>query len=212
MIPKHVLISSRRESPSSSLSLWYESAGSTWLEYLPIGNGSLGGMISGGYPRETIQLNIDTLWAGGPHDYSNSGAVNYLDEIRQLIDNEKWMDAQNLLNDHFFGQPARQAPYQPVGDVFIDFFENNSSSISINDYQRELNLEQSLFKTRYSTDNGISYTRTCFSSYPDQCILYRIQSSVSYFHLFFFDLIERDIYLVSQCNQLCHKYNKSSKE
>jgi alpha-L-fucosidase 2 len=158
----------------------YEQSASQWLEALPIGNGYMGGMIYGGYPRETIQLNSDTLWAGCPHDYSNPGAFNYLSQIRQLIEDNKWVDAQSVLTDHFFGQPIRQAPYQPVGNLLIDFFGQSSSS-SISQYQRELNLEKAITTTTYTIDNGINYQRTCFASYPDNCIIYNIQSSVRNF-------------------------------
>ena len=177
LIVKDVEIVPKRKGPSSSLTLWYQNVGETWLDYLPIGNGSLGAMISGGYPTETIQLNIDTLWAGSPHDYSNQGAFNYLSQIRQLIDNERWIDAQNMLNENFFGKPVGQCSYQPVANLFIDFFENNSSN-NLSNYQRELNLQNALFKTTYQTDNQISYERTSFSSYPDQSIIYHIQSTV----------------------------------
>jgi alpha-L-fucosidase 2 len=180
LIKKCELILPKNHGPSSSLSLWYEQSASQWLEALPIGNGYMGGMIYGGYPRETIQLNSDTLWAGCPHDYSNPGAFNYLSQIRQLIEDNKWVDAQSVLTDHFFGQPIRQAPYQPVGNLLIDFFGQSSSS-SISQYQRELNLEKAITTTTYTIDNGINYQRTCFASYPDNCIIYNIQSSVRNF-------------------------------
>jgi alpha-L-fucosidase 2 len=178
LIVKCNSISSKSCGPSSSLSLWYEKPALEWVESLPIGNGSLGGMIFGGYPRETIQLNSDTLWAGCPHDYSNEDALKYLPEIRELISDNKWIDAQTILREHFFGKPVGQAPYQTVGNLFIDFFEE-SPSISIDQYQRELNLEKSLTRTSYSNNCGINYQRNCFSSYPDKCIIYNVQSSVN---------------------------------
>ncbi|CAF0756781.1 unnamed protein product [Rotaria sordida] len=178
LIVKCQSILSKSSSPSSPLSLWYEKAASQWLEALPIGNGYMGAMIYGGYPRETIQLNSDTLWAGSPHDYSNPGAFNYLQEIRQLIENNQWNQAQQILTENFFGKPIRQAPYQPVGNLFIDFFPESSYN-SIDQYQRELNLEKAITTTTYSTDHQINYQRTCFASYPDNCIIYNIQSSSS---------------------------------
>ncbi|CAF1021168.1 unnamed protein product [Rotaria sordida] len=178
LIVKCQSILSKSSSPSSPLSLWYEKAASQWLEALPIGNGYMGAMIYGGYPRETIQLNSDTLWAGSPHDYSNPGAFNYLQEIRQLIENNQWNQAQQILTEKFFGKPIRQAPYQPVGNLFIDFFPESSYN-SIDQYQRELNLEKAITTTTYSTDHQINYQRTCFASYPDNCIIYNIQSSSS---------------------------------
>lgn len=172
-------IESKFNAPSSSLSLWYGNPAEQWLEALPIGNGYMGGMIYSGYPRETIQLNSDTLWSGCPHDYSNENAFNYLSQIRQLIDDQKWIDAQNLLKDQFFGNPIRQASYQTVGNLYLDFF-GHSSPTSISQYQRELNLEKSLSTTTYTIDNQTNFTRNCFASYPDDVMIYQIKSSVRY--------------------------------
>src|SRR6478672_5020552 len=57
---------------ANDLALWYdESAGTDWLRALPVGNGRLGAMVFGNTDTERLQLNEDTIWAGGPHDYSN---------------------------------------------------------------------------------------------------------------------------------------------
>ncbi|CAF0835925.1 unnamed protein product [Adineta ricciae] len=177
LIIKSDTIPPKESTPSSSLTLWYEQSASTWLEALPVGNGYMGGMIYGGYPRETIQLNSDTLWAGCPHDYSNKDAFNSLSRIQQLIQDDRWVDAQTMLTESFFGKPIGQAPYQPVGNLLIDFF-HQSPSVTIDHYQRELDLEKATATTSYSDSNGSSYQRTCFASYPDNCIVYRVQSSV----------------------------------
>jgi alpha-L-fucosidase 2 len=51
-----------------SLSLWYEQAAGPWVEALSVGNGRLGAMSYGRVAQERIQLNEDTLFAGGPYD------------------------------------------------------------------------------------------------------------------------------------------------
>jgi alpha-L-fucosidase 2 len=48
----------------SRLTLWYEQPAANWNEALPVGNGRLGAMVFGGFPRERLQLNEDTLWDG----------------------------------------------------------------------------------------------------------------------------------------------------
>ncbi|MFD2352957.1 glycoside hydrolase N-terminal domain-containing protein [Nonomuraea ferruginea] len=59
-------------SAANDLALWYdESAGTDWLRALPIGNGRLGAMVFGNVDTERLQLNEDTVWAGGPYDQSN---------------------------------------------------------------------------------------------------------------------------------------------
>ena len=58
--------------PAGPLMLWYrQPADRQWTEALPIGNGRLGAMVFGGVERERLQLNEDTLWAGGPYDPDN---------------------------------------------------------------------------------------------------------------------------------------------
>src|SRR5437660_4572277 len=56
------------------LVLWYEKPAIQWTEALPIGNGRLGAMVFGGVTSERVQLNEDTLYAGGPYDPNNRQA------------------------------------------------------------------------------------------------------------------------------------------
>ena len=44
--------------------LWYNSPAVKWLDALPLGNGSLGGMVFGGPNVERVQFNEQTLWLG----------------------------------------------------------------------------------------------------------------------------------------------------
>jgi alpha-L-fucosidase 2 len=52
------------QSRQSDLKLYYNDPASKWLEALPIGNGSLGGMIFGGVEQEHIQFNEESLITG----------------------------------------------------------------------------------------------------------------------------------------------------
>lgn len=44
--------------------LWYSKPATAWEQALPVGNGSLGGMVFGGLETEHIQFNEQTLWTG----------------------------------------------------------------------------------------------------------------------------------------------------
>lgn len=68
--------------------------------------------------------------------------------------------------------PTGQCPYQPITNLPINFLSNSSTS------SLESNLEKRSCQTVYSIDNGIDYHRIPFASYPNHCIVYRIQSSV----------------------------------
>ena len=69
---------------TGDLKLWYDAAaGTDWLRALPIGNGRLGAMVFGNVDVERLQLNEDTIWAGGPYDQSNPRGAGALAQIRQ---------------------------------------------------------------------------------------------------------------------------------
>ncbi len=64
---------------SAELILFYERAATDWMtEALPIGNGSLGGMLFGDINQLRIQFNEDSLWTGNERDtgaYQNFGEL-----------------------------------------------------------------------------------------------------------------------------------------
>ena len=74
----------------SSLKLSYDRPGMEWIEYLPIGNGRLGGMISGMTEMEHVQLSDITLWSGRPFPADQiagpSPTAQYFKEGRELFE------------------------------------------------------------------------------------------------------------------------------
>ena len=60
--------------PGPDHRLWYRQPAAEWTEALPVGNGRLGAMVFGGTAQERLQLNEDTLWAGGPYNPVNPAA------------------------------------------------------------------------------------------------------------------------------------------
>ena len=150
----------------NSMRLWYDSPAAQWTEALPVGNGRLGAMIFGDVRKEHIQFNEDSLWTGIPHDYSHVGAYEYLPEIRELLFQGKQREAHNLAGRTFMSVPLRQERYQPFGDIWIEFEEQEE----FNGYQRELNLDTALASVSYKKE-GVTFTRSVFSSYPDQVLV-----------------------------------------
>ena len=59
---------------SAGQTLWYKAPATSWEGALPVGNGRIGAMVYGGVEKDTIQLNEDTFWAGGPHNNLNLAA------------------------------------------------------------------------------------------------------------------------------------------
>ena len=101
--------------------LWYDEPAKAWTDALAIGNGRLGAMVFGRTDEERIQLNEDTLWAGGPYDPSHPDALKALPEVRKLVFEGKYRDAQNLAHKTMMARPIRQLQYQTVGDLKLKF-------------------------------------------------------------------------------------------
>ncbi len=162
------------ESGPTGPRLWYARPAAQWTEALPVGNGRLGGMIFGGIPKEHIQFNEDTLWTGFPRDYSNPEAYVYLPEIRRLLFEGKQREAEDLAMDKFMSVPLRQERYQPFGDLWIEFEGGGEPS----DYVRDLDLDSAVASVAYQQD-GVSLTRSVFSSLPDEVLIVRLEADIS---------------------------------
>ncbi len=158
-----------RASAADDLSLWYDRpAGSDWLRALPVGNGRLGAMVFGNTDTERLQLNEDTVWAGGPHDYSNPRGAGALAQIRQLVFANQWSQAQTLIDQTMLGSPAGQLAYQPVGDLRLAL-----PSATATNYRRSLDLGTATTVVTY-TANNVRFRREVFASAPDQVVVMRL--------------------------------------
>lgn len=154
------------------LTLWYRQPAAQWVEALPIGNGRLGAMIFGGVANERLQLNEDSLWAGGPYNPDNPDAHDALPEVRRLLFAGSYADAAKLITDKVLAKPLRQMPYETIGNLQLTFPEGSP----VENYRRDLDLDTAIAHVEY-TINGIHYTREIFSSPVDQVIVVRLTAS-----------------------------------
>ncbi len=162
----------RADEPAAGSSLlWYQQPAEQWTEALPIGNGRIGAMIFGGVARDRLQLNEDTLYAGGPYDPSSPDALIALPRVRQLIAEGRYREAQELANEKLMGRPLRMPSYQTVGDLVLSF----GASSYATDYRRSLDLDSATAMTRYVQD-GVTYSREVFASPVDDVIAMRISA------------------------------------
>ena len=146
----------------SALKLWYTGPADVWTQALPVGNGRLGAMVFGGASRERLQLNEDTLWAGGPCDPNNPDALEHLAEIRALLFAERYAEAEAEANRWLMARPLKQMPYQPAGDLWLDMPGAGDAT----GYRRELDLNTAIASTRF-TAHGVTFTREVFATAAD---------------------------------------------
>ncbi|GIF64007.1 large protein [Asanoa ishikariensis] len=155
---------------ANDLALWYdEGAGTDWLRALPIGNGRLGAMVFGNVDVERLQLNEDTVWAGGPYDSSNTQGAGALSELRRLVFANQWSQAQSLVDQAMLGRPAGQLAYQTVGNIRLTF----PSGSGVSEYYRHLDLTTATTSVSY-LQNGVRHQRETLASAPDQAIAVRL--------------------------------------
>ena len=162
--------------------LWYDKPVQNWNwnEALPIGNGSLGGMIYGEVVKEHIQLNEESLWFGGFRDRNNPEALKHLAKVRELLWQGKISDAENLVALTMFAIPEQQRHYSCLGDFFAEFYhpskENPQKKLEVSNYKRDLDLKNGVSTVSYEA-NGINYKREYFCSYPAQGMVIRFTAS-----------------------------------
>lgn len=153
------------------MNLWYKKPANNWNEALPLGNGRLGAMVYGGIGLEHLQINEDSVWYGGPRNRNNPDTLAKLPLIRQLIKEGKISEAERLAIPAMSGIPANQRHYEPFVDLEI---ETGHKKDDVQEYKRELDLEQAIAKTSYLVD-GVKYTREYFISSVDQVLVLRIK-------------------------------------
>ena len=154
---------------SREMVLWYRQPAANWLQATPIGNGLVGAMVFGGIRHERIALNDGTFWSGRPHDYDNPEATRYFPQIRDLVFAGKFQEAEKMADAHFFGVPAAQQAFQPLGDLNLSF-EGPDKTV---DYRRELDMKTGIARTMYRAGDA-RIMREVYASYPDRVIVVRI--------------------------------------
>ncbi|MFV0401185.1 MAG: glycosyl hydrolase family 95 catalytic domain-containing protein [Oscillospiraceae bacterium] len=151
--------------------LWYRTPAETWTEALPVGNGRMGAMVFGGVNRDRLALNEESVWAGKPLDRINPQARIALPEVRELLFQGRYAEAEELAARSMLSIPKEVFPYQPLCDLFLETKESRTYG----NYVRMLDLKSAEVETAYRR-GGFAWKKTCFVSTPDQAIIYRVET------------------------------------
>ncbi len=128
--------------------LWYGTPANDWNEALPLGNGRLGMMVFGGISGERVQLNEETFWSGWEcGEYDNPETLMHLDEMRRLVFEGKYAEAQKLCNRYLVCRgnghhdvDSAFGSYQTAGDLYLTFPEEPYDPAD--GYRRDLILDE----------------------------------------------------------------------
>ncbi|MDY0812648.1 glycosyl hydrolase family 95 catalytic domain-containing protein [Kitasatospora purpeofusca] len=135
-----------------AVTLWYTAPGSesAILEQgLPIGNGRLGAMVTGGPSRDALYLSDATLWTG--HANATLGS-----------------DGQFPYGAEDFGT------FGLLAKAYLDIPAHTARAV--NGYRRTLDLSNGVVTASYRF-GGVTYRREVYASHPDDVIVVRLTQS-----------------------------------
>ncbi len=97
---------------NDNLKLWYIHPASKWLEALPIGNGSLGGMIFGGVGQEHIQFNEESLVTG------TTQTVGFYQPFGDLFIDFQGLNVENYIRELDLNEGTHKVSFSSNGVNF----------------------------------------------------------------------------------------------
>lgn len=146
---------------------------------LPIGNGRLGAMFSGGISTEHLVTNDITLWMNakrGRDEVSQSSARKVtskeFEKVRQTYRDEVMgtgPDSMEGISTKYLATKDKIGNYAPFTDVWIS---TGHDPAAVSDYQRALDSRTGLGTVSYSLGAG-QFTREVFCSFPNDVVATR---------------------------------------
>lgn len=149
-----------------STTLWYTYPATSWLEAVPLGNGSFGCVDFGGLTKDVIQFNHDTLWSPpslDPAEFQDSypNKEKEIDQIRQLIFSGNPHEAHEVVAEKI-QRKYDVGSYQPFAELHFDYdFGKELKKDDVKKYCRSLNMETGVSITYFEID-GTKYERQTF--------------------------------------------------
>lgn len=174
-----------------------KSPAENFRDAFPVANGRIGAKVYGKPFHEILKLNEESLWSKAYYDRNNPQSFSSLKDIRTLVSQDRYVEAEERAVECLSGMPSQQAHFCPSGEIHIDFYDaehsKNSSFEKYDSYKREIDFETGIVSSEFSvessvsgekdfsrtsSDSSITYTRECFASGSGNVIAYHISSSV----------------------------------
>ncbi len=157
---------------SQSSILWYDEPATKWTEALPLGNGRLGAMVFGSVPKERLQLNEESLWAGEPTDAYPDDFYENWRRLQQLVLEGKILEARQLGLEKLTKSPTSFRSYEPLADLWIEM----DHTPKIEEYRRQLDLQTGINSVQYRADS-VRMKREALISAVDDIVAIRLTAS-----------------------------------
>jgi alpha-L-fucosidase 2 len=132
-----------------------------FIDSFLVGNGWLGATLKGGIGTERFDLNLDTVWSGGPlKAEEGEGPAHLMAELREAIGRRDYLRA-DALGRQLQGSAWTQS-YQPLGGIELSYADSDGA-----DYRRRLHLGEAVASTVYGGRAGEPIRLDSFVSHPD---------------------------------------------
>lgn len=149
-------------------------AAKTWEGGLPIGNGRLGATVLGKIQEEWITINEETIWYGPFRNRKNPDCKEHIEEIRKLLLEGEVQKAQFLAKMAMTSTPKYMNPYQPAGDLKINFMGHMAKRTG--NRRTYLDLDDAIAYVTYDME-GVHYERHHLVSEKYQVVAIHLTAS-----------------------------------
>ncbi|KAG2178795.1 hypothetical protein INT43_001641 [Umbelopsis isabellina] len=185
--------------------LWYNNAsGTEWItQGLPIGNGFQAATVFSGVQSDGYELNIDSLWTGGPFENPNYRGNNAGKSEKAAkaagvaaVREDIWKNGQIPVDNATtlygsFGNYAsikKQASaiylisvttdnygsYRYMGYLYVN---TTTAPNDVSNYRRWLDMDSALVGSSYELADGSTVNKTAFCSYPDHACVFHLSTT-----------------------------------
>lgn len=147
--------------------LSYKKPAGSWNEALPLGNGMLGVMSYGCLEKETLELNLDTLWSGDGSPRLNPHGRVDLERLRKQLIDQNYQGAEDTCRKYILGNWTDA--YLPAGQLNIRL---SGTEEEPHGYMRQLSFDRAI-----ETVESDRYTRELFVSMADPLLAIHYHAS-----------------------------------
>lgn len=156
--------------------IWFTEPAAKWKLGLPVGNGRLGAMVAGAFPKERIQLNENSIWAREPMLRHPATTKDRIAEVQKLVETGKYKEAHDLYESRIIMASAPEiGSYQTMGDLWIEHV--GAAAPASSGYRRSLDLATGLASVTRPLADGSTITQQVVSSAVDNCLAIRIATT-----------------------------------
>lgn len=160
----------------ASWNLTADHPASDWRNSYPVGNGSLGAMSLGAFPKETIYLNHDTIWSGRkPVPLAENSRKADMDEAFALCMKGDYAGAQGIYC-RAKNKGNGVSGFQGLGTLEIEHLGADAKDVA--KVERKLDLMTGEATAVTKMKDG-EVRETVLASYPDQCVVVKLESTAA---------------------------------